>query len=170
MYEDLIAQARRLARLDPRRPKQANLRRAISSTYYAMFHFLIDAACRNVMGTGHAQLPYRRVLGRAFSHMAMKGACRSFAGGTLPARLVSALPANFLVPAEIQRIAQVFVVLQDRRHVADYDLGPSFVREEVLTVVQQAEDAIREFRNLPASDVKKFFLACLWAWTVIGNR
>ncbi len=33
MYEDLLVQAERLATLDVRKPKQANLRRAISAAY-----------------------------------------------------------------------------------------------------------------------------------------
>jgi uncharacterized protein (UPF0332 family) len=170
VHDDLIEQARRLARLDPRRPSQANLRRSISAAYYAMFHFLADAACRGVMGTGHSQRPYRHVLARAFSHSAMNGACRSFAGGTLPNRIAEALPNGFVVPVAIRRIAREFLDLQAARHLADYDLTASFLREDVLIAVQRAEGAIREFRNLPATDVKKFFLACLWAWAVLGNR
>ena len=40
LHADLLDQAEQLAQLDPRRPKQANLRRAISSAYYALFHLL----------------------------------------------------------------------------------------------------------------------------------
>jgi uncharacterized protein (UPF0332 family) len=45
VYEDLLKQAVRLATLDIKKPKQANLRRAISSAYYAVFHLLVDEAC-----------------------------------------------------------------------------------------------------------------------------
>jgi hypothetical protein len=168
VHEDLIAQARGLARLDARRPRQANLRRAVSAAYYGLFHFLIDATCRQSMGTGHPQLPYRNVLGRAFSHKAMKGACRSFAGGVMPTRVANALPSGFVVPVEI--LAQEFVHLQAQRHLADYDRSASFLRADVLFLVQSVDDAIRGFRLLPTSDAKKFFLACLWAWSVLGNR
>ena len=40
--DDLLAQAYHLARLDPE--SQANLRRAVSTGYYALFHLLIDEA------------------------------------------------------------------------------------------------------------------------------
>ncbi len=40
LHADLLDQAEQLAHLDPRRRKQANLRRAISSAYYALFHLL----------------------------------------------------------------------------------------------------------------------------------
>ena len=60
---DLLEQAVRLAKLDVKKPKQANLRRAISSAYYALFHMLVDEACRVQVGAQHNQAPYRRVLG-----------------------------------------------------------------------------------------------------------
>jgi hypothetical protein len=42
VHEDLLEQAVTLATLDVRKPKQANLRRAVSSVYYAVFHLLVD--------------------------------------------------------------------------------------------------------------------------------
>jgi hypothetical protein len=51
MFEDLLEQARVLAKLDTRgKPRQANLRRAVSSLYYALFHFLVERACRAIIG------------------------------------------------------------------------------------------------------------------------
>ena len=55
MHEDLLKQAARLATLDVKKPKQANLRRAISSAYYAVFHLLVDEACRVQIGAQHNQ-------------------------------------------------------------------------------------------------------------------
>lgn len=52
-HDDLLRQAERLAKLDPKRPRQANLRRAVSSAYYALFHFLVDQSCRAAIGTQH---------------------------------------------------------------------------------------------------------------------
>jgi len=72
-----------LAKLDAKKPKQANLRRAVSSAYYAVFHYLVHEACSVQIGSQHGQAPYRHALGRAFTHSVMKLACTSFAGGTL---------------------------------------------------------------------------------------
>ena len=47
----LILQARMLAGSDPRRPKQATLRRAISTAYYGIFHFLIEESTQLLLGT-----------------------------------------------------------------------------------------------------------------------
>ena len=102
MHKDLLEQAIKLAKLDAKKPKQANLRRAISSAYYAMFHLLVDEACRVQIGAQHNQAPFRQVLGRAFAHGVMKEACKSFGGGTLKKGVAKGLPAAFTIPAEIR--------------------------------------------------------------------
>lgn len=56
LHGQLLSQARRLARLDPTRPRQGNVRRAVSTAYYGLFRFLIDGACRSIVGTAHDHL------------------------------------------------------------------------------------------------------------------
>ncbi len=46
LHDDLLEQAKHLANREPRRPKQASLRRAISAAYYALFHLLVDEATK----------------------------------------------------------------------------------------------------------------------------
>ena len=118
MHDNLLAQARRLARLDPSRPRQANLRRAVSSTYYAVFHFLTNQACRAAIGAQHDQAPFRHVLTRAFAHNTMKAACVSFAGGTLKTSVSKGLPPTFAIAPEVKQVAATFIDLQEKRHMA----------------------------------------------------
>ncbi len=170
MYDDLFSQARMLATFDPGKPKQANLRRAVSSAYYALFHFLVDQACRAQIGTQHSQAGYRHAIARAFSHAVMKQACTSFGGGTLKSTVLKGLPATFSVPPEIRTLAGYFVELQEKRHQADYDLSERFQRVDVMTQITMAESCVTHFALLPSSDEKRFFLACLWAWSGLVNR
>jgi hypothetical protein len=174
MHEDLFSQAVSLARLDLKRPKQANLRRAVSSTYYAVFHYLVHEACCVQFGTQHAQAPYRFVLGRAFAHTVMKQACVSFAGGTLKDSATKGLPRNpqgkYLILKAIQDMASMFVHLQEHRHLADYDRSESYRRSDVLSLIKQAQARVAQFSALGPSDDKRFFLACLWAWKELTNR
>jgi uncharacterized protein (UPF0332 family) len=44
LAEDLLEQARHLAKREPKRPKQASLRRAVSAAYYSLFHLLVSSA------------------------------------------------------------------------------------------------------------------------------
>jgi hypothetical protein len=46
VYEDLMELAKQLATIDVGKPKQANLRRAVSTAYYSVFSF-IDGWNRN---------------------------------------------------------------------------------------------------------------------------
>ena len=174
MHEDLFSQAEILAKLDARKPKQVNLRRAVSSAYYAVFHYLVEQACCIQFGTQHAQAPYRHVLGRAFAHNVMKQACTSFGGGTLKEAVIKGLPRDangkYAVSSAIRGLALGFVELQEKRNVADYDRSERFKRSEVLIVIEQAKEQVARFSELDLSDDKKFFLACLWAWKELTNR
>lgn len=170
LHIDLFKQARRLAKLDPKRPQQANLRRAVSSAYYALFHYLIDEACRSIIGTQQDRKQYRQVVARGFEHGAMNKACRSFSGGSLPQNIERTLPRGFVIPNELQNVAQTYTELQEERHRADYDLSQNFKRSEVLALVRQAEEARRLFQQLNDIVMKKFFLACLMTWKTLNNR
>jgi len=44
--QDLLEQSSHLANREPRRPRQASLRRAVSTAYYALFHLLIQEATK----------------------------------------------------------------------------------------------------------------------------
>jgi uncharacterized protein (UPF0332 family) len=170
IHRDLLQQARRLAQLDPLRPRQANLRRAVSSAYYALFHYLTDRACRMMIGTQLPQAPYRQVIARGFDHGTMKEACRSFSGGNLPPAIRRRLPRQFIVPMALRNVARAFVELQEQRHSADYDLSQHLTRAEVFALVRQAEHALTHFDAVADRTLKKFFLSCLWAWKGISKR
>jgi hypothetical protein len=67
-----------LARHELRRPKQASLRRSISASYYALFHFLVEESTHFAVGAapGHAAL--RHFAARAFVHTKMRAVCQEF--------------------------------------------------------------------------------------------
>jgi uncharacterized protein (UPF0332 family) len=166
VHDDLLKQAQYLATVDARKPKQANLRRAVSSAYYAMFHYLIDAACRTQLGGEHARIAYRHVLGRAFA----QEACRSFGGGTLKSTVSKGLPSTYRIELPIQDVASAFVELQQLRHAADYDLTERFTRSDVLSLLEEIAGVMSAFRTLRSDVGKSFFLSCLWAWKELANR
>lgn len=90
-HDDLIEQARHLADLDPGRPRQANVRRAVSAAYDAMFHFLIDRATHMIVGTAPGRQAMRRTIARAFQHRTMASVSESFSKRQLPDRYATAL-------------------------------------------------------------------------------
>lgn len=143
--DDLIAAARDLAGLDSRgRPKQAYLRRAVSTAYYALFHCLA-ANCADMLVGGP---------GAVRSGPAWNQAYRALQHGTARARCQRDDIRKF--PAEIQDFATAFVLAQSRRHEADYAPRPRFDKAYALQAVDEAERAIRRFRQAPVKDRRAF--------------
>lgn len=56
------------------------------------------------------------------------------------------------------------------RHKADYDLGETFLRADVLAFLREIESAISLFEKVRNSNEARFFLASLLAWKSMGHR
>lgn len=145
---DLLAQARHLARKEPRRPKQASLRRAVATAYYALFHLLVEeAAQRLVGGKGAEREALRAYLKRAFAHGPMRQAARSFRGPGPPDSLAEAVPEGTVEPA-LQQVARTFERLQIARHAADYDSSARYTRYEIVDYVNAVASAFEAWDRL----------------------
>src|ERR1700679_2940589 len=70
--DDLLEQAQHLAQREPKRPKQASLRRAVSAAYYALFHLLTTEATKNWKRPAE-----RPTLARMFEHDSMRKVCKA---------------------------------------------------------------------------------------------
>jgi uncharacterized protein (UPF0332 family) len=137
--DDLLNQSRHLARLEPRKPKQASLRRSVSTAYYAVFHLLCEEAAKRLV-TGSGRDIHRDAIRRSMTHGRMADACKSFGRGRGPA-------TGLLVSPDIVTVATAFVFLQDERHTADYDLLTSFTRARVNAALQTATTAFEAWRR-----------------------
>lgn len=128
--EHLLEQAGHLAQRERTRPRQASLRRAISTAYYALFHFLIRESVRQI-GPNLSEENYNRAY-RWFDHGAMNRVANAFS------QKVVRMPnptKDVLIQdndSRIQFVAQQFKDLQELRHIADYDPGAVFIRADVL--------------------------------------
>jgi uncharacterized protein (UPF0332 family) len=173
---DLLAQARMLVEHEPRRPKQATLRRAVSTAYYGLFHFLIEESTALLFGTGQRQVAVRQLAARAFVHGKMKSACAEFIKRN--PQHVQALRQPFWAKLtiagnrQLQLIAQTFIDLQNQRHIADYDLTVSFSRQDALNTVLRAETAATAWRQLGAAspDVSRLVAMRLLLWPSLAGR
>ena len=155
---DLLAQARGLATRERKRPRQASLRRAVSTAYYGLFHFLIQEASGFLVGTVPRRAAHRRALARAFDHAQMRRASRDFEAG----RPGPWLRAAGEVPSGLREVASGFAELQRLRHLADYDPSTTWSRAIAMSAVGRAERAVRAWnavRGTPAADA--FLLALL---------
>ena len=71
---DLIQTARRLAESGAAQPTKADLRRAVSTAYYALFHCLTAAAADLLTGARPDSPEWRQVY-RALEHGKARSAC-----------------------------------------------------------------------------------------------
>jgi hypothetical protein len=125
------------------------LRRALSTAYYALFHFLIREAVRQI-GPNLSEDNYNRVY-RWFDHGAMKRVAWAFSQETV----LIPNSRDVLAPntgAVIQFVAEHFAYLQGLRHLADYDPGAVFIRADVLAMIDRVDTAFwmwTDARTLP---------------------
>ena len=167
-YSDLLAQAKHLAEKEPKRPKQASLRRAVSAAYYSLFHHLVsEAALFMVKGPGACGI--RPVFQRAFVHSDMSKVAKSFAGGTVSDAWKS-LMAGGQIPSDLRRVASAFNQLQEARHAADYDLTRRFARDGVNDLIEMAEKASETWHGIRSTAEARVFLIALLVDKNVSRR
>lgn len=154
-YQDLAEQAQHLLRREPKRPRQASLRRAVSAAYYAVFHLLLaDASAALAKGSD-----LRLRVQRAFDHKSMKVCCTAFYAKNLPASIAGLVTAP--LEPEIVGVSKAFVELQQARHSADYDLSSRLSRNEARRIVALANGAIADWHTVRRTDNARVFLTAL---------
>lgn len=157
---DLLEQAGHLAGVDARRPKQVNLRRSVSTAYYALFHLLTSSA--SSLFVSDATLGAR--IGRRFNHGDMKRVSSLIVKGQWPKSLrlsTLASPSN-LELEKLKIVANAIVALQSARHEADYDLARTkiYTREEARGAIDLAQRAFECWEEIKRSDLARLYLAC----------
>jgi len=78
LSSDLLVQARTLIAGEPKRPRQASLRRAVSAAYYSLFHMLAEDAAQAFFAGADA-VELRMVVRRALQHATMKKVAQGIA-------------------------------------------------------------------------------------------
>jgi uncharacterized protein (UPF0332 family) len=141
------------------RPDQGVLRRCISTSYYAVFHKLIERSIEQSVRQSDRPV-LRQIMSRAFEHSAMKGLSRSLAGGTAPDLLK---PLFASVPSDLKLVAQEFAELQEMRHAADYDLTRQFTKADAQRGIEAVRRVFSVLDDDHSPDVRHFLLLMpLW--------
>ena len=148
--DDLLEQAYHLANREQGTPKEASLRRAVSTAYYALFHLLIDEAVSN-----WAIVRQRSILARTFDHGRMKTVCQDhvkdfYKGGSLASGV------------QLKNVAQTFDILQQSRHTADYDNSFSWHRTNAIGQIDLASAAFTDWRAIRTEEASQDFLLKLF--------
>lgn len=154
---------------EPTQPKQASLRRAISSAYYALFHLIVDDAARAVVP---AMSPARLVdvVRRAFGHSEMNNVCKGLIAvntakqngkqtGACPLSTQSVL--SFPLDTSLLVVLDAFVELQEARQKADYDLSDEWNRDYVLEKIEMVREAFAAWDIVRDSPNAAVFMSAL---------
>ena len=141
---DFIATARDLVSNTRGRPRETNLRRAVSTTYYALFH-AIAACCADTLVGGpnsnRSAEAWTQVY-RSLNHRPAKARCDQ-------------LPAERF-PDEIEEFASRFVDMQFKRHEADYNPDAQFNKDAVVQDIDDAEYQLEQFVKVPLANRRTF--------------
>jgi hypothetical protein len=140
--EHLIDQAERLiAQVPPRRPRQVDLRRAISSAYYAVFHAMLAAAADQFVGATKRSSSQYSLVYRSIDHATIRDMCSQAQKQSISRRFAHYAPRSGF-GANIQAFAAAVVDMQKMRHEADYDPSIFVARSDALLAISAARLAL----------------------------
>lgn len=161
LSKDLIALAHQIVRLNKGKPQQAQLRRALSTAYYAVFHFLIEKATHHVVGGAHKRTSLRAFLSRGVPHERLKKFCKEISQKRWPSIVKERVGPGVMPGGPSQALMQIadsFVSLQEHRIDADYSVTKRFSRTAVIIELGKADALMNNWGKLPNTYEKDFFL------------
>lgn len=143
-FREVLAASRHLlSRESGRRDRlpQARIRRSMSTTYYALFHFLLEDCAERVVGTGSSLLRRRRIFMRVITHQGLRTTFDKVRGVNVQSDVADFFPGP-VTPPFARETANMFRLAQNRRHKADYDLNALLSELDALTFLEDVEGAI----------------------------
>jgi hypothetical protein len=128
------------------RPRQADIRRAISAAYYGLFHVAVTAAADQVVGvTNRAKSRYGLVY-RSVDHKTLRDLCEAIKKPTPPDKYKPYVSQGGFGP-DIIAFAAAVEELQEKRHEADYNPMIQMKREDATLWIGAARAALTRFQN-----------------------
>jgi len=138
---------------------EVELRRAVSSAYYGLFHRLTTAGSM-FFANGGDPLQFQAV--RAFNHSSMRKVCDAYIRSPqrpFPPALEHLCPQP--PDPRLVGIAAAFADLQDGRHAADYDLAAVIEVRYAINLVTVAGTALADFEQIETLPETTVFLTAL---------
>jgi len=136
-------------------PRQADLRRAISTAYYGIFHAVATEAADDFVGKTQRDSPRYALVYRSIEHGRLRGICEDVAKPKPPAKYAKYLPSSGLGP-DLIAVATAISELQERRHSADYDSLFRAKTSDAVLAVATARNALVRFRSANRAQRRAF--------------
>jgi uncharacterized protein (UPF0332 family) len=157
--QDLLEQARYLAHYHDVNASQADLRRSISTAYYALFHLLAEDGGGRWLGGSSAAASG---LERALDHWAMRNSSRQFTAATW----VDWRGLQRPIPLGLQHVAIAFLELQNARLLADYDNYKEWSITQVQELLNTVEEAFQDWNSVRGDAMAGDYLLSM----ILGKR
>jgi len=161
LADDLLALAQDIADLPSVERRQANIRRATSTAYYALFHLLISEAILN-----WARPELRPILGRLFDHGPMYNASlnkeaelNGYLNDNPPDSPERTVAEHLLI------VVSTFTQAQQRRIDADYSFRKDVEEAEMLTQFEAVARAFESWRTIRDEPTAQAYLL-----SMLGNK
>jgi len=154
----LLDQASKLATpAGPGAARQADLRRAISASYYAVFHAIAAAAADDLIGATQQHTARYSLAYRSIVHHELFKLCDALTKANISQKYAPYLPAG-PIDSDLKDVASAVTMLQQKRHAADYDPLFRATTTDVTFAIQEARGALALLKRAnPAA--RKAFLA-----------
>jgi uncharacterized protein (UPF0332 family) len=149
---------------------QSDLRRSVSTAYYALFYALGQECALLVFGAARASLQRRQILMRALGHEEMRAASRSFASARLPDMLAASRPADTPIDPRVVQIAKNLSNLYQARVNADYAHHLEITREDAAEALATATRSIASLPSLRRVPDFQVFLMALQHQRKLSGR
>lgn len=156
-HEHLLQQADRLIPPQRGRPRQADIRRAISTAYYGLFHAILTAATDQFVGKNSRDRAQYGLVYRSVDHSRLRELCNQVRSSS--EKIKPYAPSGGFDP-EIHAFAAATVDLQEKRFIADYDVMVSVNLSTALLAIASARAALVRF-NRATEEQREAFLSLL---------
>ena len=136
-------------------PRQADLRRAISSAYYAIFHAILTEAADDLIGRTKRDTELYSLVYRSINHNSLRRLCEDVVKPKLPDKYSPYEPKGGFGP-DIIALAAAMVDLQEKRHRADYDPLFRVQGSDATLATATGRTALVHFRRTTRTQRKAF--------------
>ena len=148
---DLLKTADVLLSANIKKPRQSDLRRAVSTIYYAMFHELAKSCSDHLIGGDNSDR----------SDPAWQQVYRSLHHGIVKSQCLNEQKTLSLFPPEIGAFGRHFVAMQKKRNSADYDPFYRIEKSQVENDWKITEEIIDGYRSCKSKSKRAFAAFCL---------
>jgi hypothetical protein len=138
-----------------------DVRRAISSAYYAVFHAILIAAADEIVGAVHRVTANYAVVYRSIDHRQLRTIC-DIARAKVPPPRYRPFVAGAGFGTDVQTFAGAVMSLQERRNVADYDPTNQFRTVHGNQAIDLARIALHHWEAVPDVERRTFLMLLLF--------